>query len=130
MKFVAVVFLTAGMLCNSMLAIAEGPIPFSALEQSANAQPSAALSHEATAGSTSARQTQPRSMTRGGKVMTGVGIGCLALGGALIGTRIALRGNSFDVPHVANAVGYGGGAVLAGTGTVLILYGTHRRSPK
>ena len=134
MKFAGVVFLIAGMLCNSALASAEGPIPFSELEQVAGAQPNAALPHEASTGSPTAVSAQPaqhRPLTSGGKIMIGAGIACVALGGALIGTRIALRGNSFDVsPAIPNAIGYGGGAFLAGSGAVLILLGSHHRSPK
>jgi hypothetical protein len=126
MRFVAVVFLIAGMLCNAALASAEGPIPFSALEQSANAQASAALSHEATGNSTPA---SPRPMTSGGKVMTGVGIGLLGLGVALIAVGAATNKNEIAGSSIRE-VGFAAGGGSLAIGTSLIIIGLHRRSSK
>jgi hypothetical protein len=128
MKFVAVVFLIAGVLCNSALASAEGPIPFSALEQAANAQPIAAVAHEATGNSTPV-QVQSRPMTSGGKVMTGVGIGLLGLGVTMFAFGASVSRNDIAGGTI-RGVSFGAGGGFAAIGTGLIYFGVHRRSSK
>jgi hypothetical protein len=131
MKLVAVALLVLGMLCNSMLAMAEGPVPFNALMQTAGAQPSVPPITDTKDKSTalSAQPTHTR-MTSGGKIMTGTGIGMLVIGVAAVGgtaiVRTALGGVTSAKEDALFATG---GALVAG-GVTLIVFGSHRRSAK
>ena len=130
MKLVAVALLVPGLLCNPMLAMAQGPIPFSAYMQAAGAQPSAPRAPDAKNQFTPVSNPQAHThMTSGGKVMTGAGIGLLAVGGVLIaGTALLNSGNNFFGNATEKAAGYGGGAGLCAGGVTLIILGHHRRS--
>ncbi len=88
MKLVAVALLVLGMLGNSTLAMAEGPVPFRALMQTAGAQPSVPpITDTKDKSTTLSAQPAHTRMTSGGKIMTGTGIGMLVIGGVvLIGT--------------------------------------------
>jgi len=130
MKLVAVALLVFGMLSNSMLAMAEGPVPFRALMQTASAQPTT-TPITASQDQSTAVSTQPahRPMTSGGKIMTGVGIGLCVIGGGVIVASAALNNVwGFSPSDKAKAYGAGGGAVAGGA--ILIVLGHHRRSAK
>ena len=127
MKLVAVALLVVGMLSNSMLAMAEGPVPFRALMQTAGAQPTmtpiTASQDQSTAVST---QPAPRPMTSGGKIMTGVGIGLFVTGvGVLVGAAALNSAWGFSPSRKAEAYGGGGGAVVGGA--ILVVLGSHHR---
>ncbi len=127
MKLAAVAFLVLGVLCNSTLAMAEGPVPFSALMQHAGAQPGippiADAKDQSTAVST--QPAHPSRMTSGGKVMIGIGIGMVAIGGvALVGSALL---NDW-APAGKEAAGWATGGGLAAGGITLIVFGSHRRS--
>jgi hypothetical protein len=127
MKLVAVALLTFGMLCNAALATAEGPVSFKALMQSAGAQPSLPPMTDAKDQSTAAatQPAHPPRMTTGGKIMTGTGIGMLAIGGlVVIGTALLDWGPATAKVDAGFATG---GALLAG-GATLFVFGYHRRS--
>jgi hypothetical protein len=127
MKRVAVALLTFGMLCNAALATAEGPVPFKALMETAGGQPGLPSMTDARDQSTSTSRVHGQHMTKGGKIMAGVGIGILAIGGSVVFTTAAL-GNCFGCSsHRAELYGAGGGA-MAGGATLFIL-GFNRRSP-
>lgn len=128
MKLVAVALLFLGMLCNSVLAAAEGPVPFRALMRNAGAQPSIPPINDAkdqsTAVSTQPAHTHP--MTSGGKIMIGVGIGMVVIGGAaLVGAALS---QSWPAPAGKEAAAYATGGGLVAGGITLIAFGTHRRS--
>jgi hypothetical protein len=131
MKLVTVALLVVGMLSNSMLAMAEDPVPFRALMQTASAQPTT-TPITASRDQSTAVSTQPahRPMTRGGKIMTGAGISLCVIGGGVLVGAVALNSAwGFSPSRKAEAYGGGGGA-LAG-GTILIILGDHhRRSAK
>jgi hypothetical protein len=131
-KLAGVVLLIAGMLSNSALASAEGPIPFSSLEQAASAQPNAPLSGQAT-GNSSPVSTQPihrKPMAPGGKIFTGLGIGLVGLGGALI-ISAAKRHPANPYQTVSGrGADFAVGAASAGIGTLFIIAGVHWRSSK
>jgi hypothetical protein len=130
MKLVAVIVLLAGLLCNSMMATAEGPIPFSELAKTGGMQPSAIPAPDAgSVSSPTATQPAHTHMTRGGKIMTGVGIGLLGFGAVLFGTGASTPKDSWFGPQVRE-IGMASGAAFAGVGTTLIVFGTHRRSAK
>ncbi len=126
MKLVAVALLTLRMLCNAALATAEGPVPFKALMETAGAQPSLPPITDAKDQSTSTSPVHGQHMTKGGEIMTGIGIGMLAIGGIVV-FRTAALGNCFGCSsHRAELYGAGGGA-MAGGATLFIL-GYNRRS--
>ena len=130
MKLVVVALLVFGMLSNSMLAMAEGPVPFRALMQTASAQP-ATTPITASQDQSTAVSTQPahRPMTSGGKIMTGAGIALCVIGGAvLIGAAALNNVWGFSPSDKAEAYGAGSGAVAGGA--ILIVLGHHRRSAK
>jgi hypothetical protein len=129
MKVVAVALLVSGLLCNSMLAMAEDPVPFRTLMATAGAPPDVSALN-AGQDNSAPQPTKPAHathMTSGGKAMAGVGIGLLACGGiVIIGTALF---NSWENSSRKAAL-YGGGIGLAATGTVLVVFGSHRRSAK
>jgi len=66
-------------------------------------------------------------MTTGGKVMTGVGIGMLVIGGiVLIGT--ATVGENSWASSSDKGKLYGAGAGILAGGTILIVVGNHQRA--
>jgi hypothetical protein len=127
MKAVAVSLLVLGMLCNSMLAMAEGPVPFSALMQTAGADPGAPpITYAKDQSAVVSTQTaHSQHMTSEGKVMTGSGIGMLAIGGVTIIATAMLHG--WASPSKQSALYAAGGGLAAG-GVTLIVFGSHRRS--
>jgi hypothetical protein len=127
MKLVTVALLVVGMLSNSMFAMAEGPVPFKALMQTAGAQPTATPSQN----QSTAVPTQPahRPMTRSGKMMTGFGIGLCAIGGSVLVASAVLNNVwGFSSSDKAKAYGAGGGAVAGGA--ILLVLGNRRRSAR
>jgi hypothetical protein len=130
MKLVTVALLVVGMLSNSMLVMAEGPVPFRALMQTAGAQPTT-TPITAPQDQSTAVPTQPanRPMTRGGKIMTGVGIAICVIGGSvLVGTAALNNAWGFSSSDKAKFYGAGSGAVAGGA--ILVVLGNHRRSAK
>jgi hypothetical protein len=127
MKPALVCLLVLSMACSSSCAVAEGPIPVRALMQNAGAQSALpASSGDQSSPAPDVSQTAPhRPMTTGGKVMTGVGIGLLALGVAALAT-----------PQPKDGFAPAEGAVratsilCAGVGVTLVVIGTHRRKAK
>jgi len=129
MKLSVVTVLILGMICNCALAAGEGPIiPFGDLSKIA-AMP-LVPGNQATSGAVStasSRQSHP--MTRGGKIMTGVGVGFVGIGVVLIGMGAATDPHGF-MGGTGRAIGFGGGAAFAGVGAGLILVGVHQRSTR
>ena len=126
MKAFAVTVAGLGLLCNSMLAMAEGPAPLRSFMTTAGQPPS--LSGLGPAQDTSAvppKPTHHSHMTRGGKVLTGVGIGLLACGGFVIVGTAAF--NSWETSSDKAGL-YGGGIGLLAGGGALIVVGTHQRT--
>ena len=127
MKLVAVAFLAVVMLCNSALAMGEGPVPFRALMRAAGAEaavPSPGDGNDQSP-ALSGKPAHATHMTSTGKVMIGTGIGLVAIGGvAVIGT--AALHSWIGSPHKAELYGVGGGAMAGGV--ILIVLGNHHRS--
>jgi hypothetical protein len=128
MKQFAVLVLIVGMLCNCTLAVAEGPIPFHELARSASMRPSLPLLQDGQGSATAAQPQKPasRPMTRGGKIMTGFGIGLLGLGVLFIAAGATTSSDDFLGSEFKTASFFTGGIFAAG-GTTLIVFGTHRR---
>jgi hypothetical protein len=130
MKLVTVPLLVVGMLSNSMFAMAEGPVPFKALMQTAGAQPTT-TPITASQDQSTAVPTQPAHgpMTRGGKIMTGAGIALCVIGGSVVvGTAALNSAWGFTASDKAKSYGAGSGAVAGGA--ILIVLGNRRRSAK
>lgn len=123
---VALAVLIAGMLCNSALSMAEDPVPFKTLMQTAGAQPALPPNSDAKDKSVTA-STPPahRSMTRGGKIMSGVGIGMIVVGATGIVGTAAWRGPA--TPSDKDKL-YAASGGTAGLGVVLIILGHHRQT--
>jgi hypothetical protein len=122
MKFVALALLVTAMLCNSTLAMAEGPVPFRALMQDAGAKPGGPPIPDAKNQAEIATQlARTGHMTTGGKIMVGVGASMLAIGGVLFAWPGKITPND---KHEL----YGAGGATMGVGAILIVLGTHRRS--
>jgi hypothetical protein len=126
MKLATVALLVVGLSCNSMLAMAEDPVPFRALMQTAGAQPSIPPIRDSKDQSAPV-STEPaprRHMTTGGKIMVGVGIGMMVIGGvAMLGAAGSIWATSTEKNSLYGA----GGGAMAG-GAILIVLGAHRRS--
>ena len=127
MKLVAVAFLVLGMLCNSTLAMAEGPVPFRALMKTAGAEPAMPSRPDA---KDSSIQSTPSKHANGGKAER-------VIGGVLLGTGVAVITTTLVVVSAAHGdaghpgrlwAGIGGGAGMIGAGVTLIVFGNHRRS--
>jgi hypothetical protein len=131
MKIIAVICLMLGMLLSSLQAAAEDPIPFSALEQSPGAQSAIPPAPEPQKQPSEApvKNANHGPITTGGKAEIGIGIGLVGLGALFIAGGASVRnGDWFAGP--TRAVGFGGGAVFAGSGITLIVLGNHRRAAK
>ncbi len=126
MKPVALALVVA-MLCSSTLAMAEPPVPFKALMRNGGARlstpplndvddPPAAASNHA---------DHKTHMTAAGKIMTGVGIGFVIIGGVVM----AATPDAFATPTDKNELYAASGATM-GVGVVLIVLGVKRRSAK
>jgi hypothetical protein len=130
MKLITVALLVVGMLSQSMFAMAEGPVPFKALMQTAGAQPTT-TQITASQDQSTAVPTRPAHgpMTRGGKMMTGFGTALFVIGGSvLVGAAVLNGAWGFSPSDKAKAYGAGSGAVAGGA--ILIVLGNRRRSAK
>ena len=131
MKLFAIAILGPSMLCNSMLAVAAGPIPFGKLAKDAAVDPVAPASPTAYDDTTPAASQPPNSaqhapLTTGGKVMLGFGIGLTAIGAGLFATGATCAKDSW-FGSTCRGVGMGGGAGTAAAGVTLIVFGLHQR---
>ena len=124
MRFLGASLLALGLFWNSVLAYAEGPVPFRSLMQTAGS-PSGMLSARTDQQTQVATPTPPTHLTHGGKAMIGSGIGLVAIGGGVIIMTAIL--NSWATPGKRGAL-YGGGGGVAAAGVTLIVLGNHRRS--
>jgi hypothetical protein len=125
MKLGAAVALVVAILCSSTLAVAEGPVPFRALMRNEGAQsgipPLTDVNDQPAA--TSNQAAHKTHMTRTGKIMTGVGIGMVAIGGVVM----AVTPHAFATPTDKNEL-YGASGATMGVGVVLIVIGVTRHS--
>jgi hypothetical protein len=133
MKLSAFVLLILTVIASSTAAMAEGPVPFNALMQAADAQSSVPPISD-TRDQSAAASTQPahkRDMTTGGKILTSTGVVTLLIGVAVI-TGTAVTGAAFRgwESHPDSAKLYGAGTGLVAGGATLVILGVHRRSAK
>lgn len=125
MKLVAAVALLVAMFCSSTLALAEGPVPFRALMRNDAAQPGIPplTDTDDPPAAASGKAVHKTHMTRSGKIMTGVGIGLVAIGGVVM----ALTPNAFATPTDKDEL-YGASGATMGVGVVLIVFGVKRHT--
>ncbi len=126
MKLVAVALLILGIPCNAMLAMAEGPVPFRALMQTAGAEP--AMSSKPVAKIVPPRALH-RNMPMAERRNASPAESWLGTGVAVITTTVvlvsAVQGSAGHPGRVW--AGIGGGAGMTGVGVTLIVLGSHRR---
>lgn len=126
MKIVAVAFLILGMLCSSISAPAQGPVPFKKLMQNAGVQP--AIPPKPHAKDASNQSTESKHAKSGkaervtGAVLFGAGVATIATTLAVVGVVHGSAGHPGRV-----WAGVGGGAGMAGVGVTLIVLGNHKR---
>ncbi len=123
MKLVAVALLILGIPCNAMLAMAEGPVPFRALMQTAGAEAAMPDAQDSSIQSTKSKHAN------GGKGERVIGGVLLGTGVAVITTTVVLvSAGHGDAGHPGRVwAGIGGGAGMTGAGVTLIVLGSHRR---
>ena len=126
MRIFAATVLILVMMFHSVETLAAPPIPFRELSRSAAPLPSA---QSTPAASVPTQPVRSRPMTRGGKIMVGVGIGFLGIGAGLIGIGASTDPHDF-LGSTARGVGFGAGTAFAGVGGALIYVGAHRRVEK
>jgi hypothetical protein len=126
MKLVAVALLILGIPCNAMLSMAEVPVPFRALMQTAVAE--AAMPSKLDAKDSSIQSTTSKH-ANGGKAERVTGGVLLGTGVAVITTTLILvSAGHGDAGHPGRVwAGIGGGAGMTGVGVTLIVLGSHRR---
>jgi hypothetical protein len=125
-KFLAVSLLVVGVFLTSVLAVAEDPIPFKAMMQSASAPvagpPKPDANYPAGQAANASKTTAAgKAEIIGGFVLLVTGISTVAFTAKLTGTNYA----GPKAPAL-----YAGGAAAAGVGVTLIVLGSHRRAKK
>lgn len=122
-RFLMVPLTVAGMLLSSMGAIAEDPIPFKAMMQTAGAQPAVPPAPDA-----QSQQKNSGKITAGGRAEMAGGIVMTVVGGGVIALTAALSVGGLKPPAGKAAALYAGGAATTGVGITLIVLGMNRRS--
>jgi hypothetical protein len=127
-KFLVGPLLVAGLIFNSVLAVAEDPIPFKAMMQAAGGQ--AATPPAADANNAASQPAHAGKITAAGKGEMIGGAVLLGAGALAIGFTAAFNSTGFKTAGGKTAALYGGGAAAAGVGVTLIVLGSHRRAKK
>jgi len=128
MKIILVVMLVTGLLFTSAQAVAEEPASMRSLMQDAGAPVKIAPASEAADGSLAVGpgQAHPHAMTRGGKIMTGIGIGLMGVGVSVIAQGAVIKSSDI-VGSMLKTYCLGSGLALTATGGALTIIGVHRR---
>ena len=130
MKSIGVILLTMALLISTLSCAAQDPIPFNELAHSSSAPPS---SEDMRAGhdgqTTSSTHTfKRRHWTKGGKIMTFIGIPVMAAGGAAMGSTLHRHSNPQDISCLGDAFVLTGDIFLTASGIAVTAVGTTRRS--
>ena len=128
MRIILVVMLVTALLFTSAPAMAENAAPLRSLVQDAGASAKIIPASEAAYDSSAApaRQVHSRPMTRGGKIMTGIGIGLMGAGVAVIAQGATIKSSDI-VGSVVKSYCLGSGLGLTAAGGALTIVGVHRR---
>lgn len=126
-NFAACLLMFAALAVSSTRSFADDPIPFSAMIQSAGAQPAVPPMPDAqNASSQSAASSHAGSGTAevvGGAILLGTGLAAVTVTVAVVAVLHGSYGHDGRV-----WAGIGGGAGIAGAGVTLIVIGNHKRS--
>ena len=125
-KFLAIPLMVVGVFLTSALAVAEDPISFKAMMQSASAPP--AVPPKTDANSAAGQAPNAGKITTAGKAEIVGGVVLLGTGVLTVAFTAVLTGTKFSGPK-APAL-YAGGAAAAGVGVTLIVFGSHRHARK
>lgn len=127
-KLFAVPLVIAGMLPNTVCAVAQDPIPFNAMMQSSSAQ--TALPPRPDSTRASSRQVDPGHVTKVGKTEIVGGFVLLGAGIATVSITALLSNGGFRPSGAKTPALYAVGAAASGVGVTLIAFGFHKRSAK
>ena len=125
-KLLAMPLMIVGVLLTSVLAVAEDPVPFKAMMQSASAP--AAVPPMPDASNAAGPAVNTGKITAAGKAEIVGGFVLLGTGILTVAFTAVLTGNRF-----AGSKGpalYAGGAAASGVGVTLIVFGAHRHARK
>ena len=125
-KFLAMPLMVVGVFLTTVLAVAEDPISFKAMIQSASAP--AAVPPRPDANNVAGQAANTGKIPAAGKAEIVGGFVLLATGIATVAFTAVLTGNKFAGPK-APAL-YAGGAAAAGVGVTLIVFGSSRHARK
>lgn len=119
-RFVVVPLMSAAVLLSSVGAVAEGPIPFKAMMQSAGAQSAVPPKSQ------SGQQVQPGPITSAGKAEIAGGFLLVGVGIITITATAVLNTSGYTAAGAKTPALYGVGAGAAAVGVTLIALGFHR----
>lgn len=123
-KFVAVPLMSAGIFLSSLSAVAENPIPFKAMMQTAGAQ--AAVPPKPQSG----QQVQPGSISNAGKAEIGAGFLLVGAGIVTITATALLNSSNFNPAGPKTPLLYGVGAGATAAGVTLVALGFHKHKAR
>ena len=123
-KFLAMPLMVVGVFLTSVSAVAEDPIPFKVMMQSASAP--AAVPPRPDANNAAGQAANAGKITPAGKAEIIGGFVLLGTGITTVAVTAVLTGMKFSGPK-APAL-YAGGAAAAGVGVTLIVLGSHRHA--
>jgi hypothetical protein len=129
-RFLAVALMAGAVFFNSVFAVAEGPIPFNAMMQSASAP--TAIPPGMDANGASKQLVQSGKVSNAGKAEIGTGIFLVAAGAASLAiTGLFCSGDWCKGNTEGKAMaGYAAGAAATAGGVTLIILGSSRRAKK
>lgn len=119
-KFLALPLMITGMFLNSACAVAQDPIPFNAMMQSASTQ---TVPPRPDANGASGQQVNPGHITKAGKTEFAVGFLLLGAGVLTISATALFNSSGFKASGAKTPALYAGGAGAAGVGVTLIAFG-------
>jgi hypothetical protein len=122
-KFVAVPLMSAGMFLSSLSAVAENPIPFKAMMQSAGAQ--APVPPKPTG-----QQVNQGPITSTGKAEIGAGFLLVGAGIVTITATALLNSSNFNPAGPKTPLLYGVGAGATAAGVTLVALGFHKHKAR
>jgi len=124
------IFLVTALLFASLSCSAQGPVPLNSYTQMAALHPSLADARamQAAQSSSPAQPVRHRHWTKGGKIMTIIGVPVMAAGGALTGATMSRHCNHNDISCFSDAFVLTGDIVLTASGVALTVVGVTRRS--
>lgn len=130
MKGLCAVLLAMALFVSTLPCAAQDPIPFNELARSSNAIPSLAEVRADHGG-----QTAPpkyvygrRHWSKGGKIMTAIGVSVMAAGGALLGTALERNCSANNMSCLGDAFVATGDVLLTATGVAVTAVGATRRT--